>query len=261
MENESQKLLDPKTARIIEELDHSLHNMEQSLGMDHPVVAKVLDSYAKVLRQNKVRPLDALNMEARARAIRAKLNQEEAEKQSLGLETSEQAKPLISTSQLKVLAWIACSMILIGFALLFSDVLKTSIKNTSLAVQKTDSDENPLDASEEGKREGLEPGSGRKKLTVFQLAKEIMGVKALAKVQLRIGLDAEKKKDYQTAERSYTKAIDAALSLKEITGKSVYSEELAACFEGGKRMAEVNYETDLATMYGIEAEEIRKHLK
>ncbi len=45
--------------------------MEKALGPQHPSVAKVLDSYAALLRETG-RADEATKMEARAKAIRAK---------------------------------------------------------------------------------------------------------------------------------------------------------------------------------------------
>lgn len=111
MQENERKQLDEKTVLLIEQTDESLRKMEKTLGPDHPVVGKILDTYAKLLRQNNHRVLDAINMEARAKAIRAKHNQEEAEAQAKVFEDGKseqklQQRPLISAGRLKLFFWV-----------------------------------------------------------------------------------------------------------------------------------------------------------
>lgn len=111
MQENERKQLDEKTVLLIEQTDESLRKMEKTLGPDHPVVGKILDTYAKLLRQNNHRVLDAINMEARAKAIRAKHNQEESEAQAKVFEDGEsepkhQQRPLMSAGRLKLFFWV-----------------------------------------------------------------------------------------------------------------------------------------------------------
>lgn len=124
--------IDEKTSRLIEEMEKSLHKMEQSLGMDHPLVAKILDSYAQLLRKSNIRHLDALNMEARAKAIRAKQNQKEAKAQSVGLELQHQEKKALSVSQLRVISWLVSLVVIVALGCASLDI----VKKTNLRINR-----------------------------------------------------------------------------------------------------------------------------
>ena len=126
MGSEESHSVDEKTTRLINEMEKSLHNTENSLGMDHPLVSKILDSYAALLRQKNMRHLDALNMEARAKAIRARHLQKEAEKQAIGLETSHEPTNRISMGKLRGLVWLISIFILIIFGFVGIDVINKS---------------------------------------------------------------------------------------------------------------------------------------
>lgn len=117
MQEGEKKEIDPKVAKLIEGTEESLRNMEKTLGPDHPVVAKILDTYAKLLRQHNYRIIDAINMEARAKAIRAKHNQEEADAQAKMIGTA--ARPVqqgMSTSKVKLIVWAAALVVGGGIA-------------------------------------------------------------------------------------------------------------------------------------------------
>jgi hypothetical protein len=58
------------------EFDEQLQKREAQFGPGHPSVAEILDQYAAFLRVNRLRPLDAANFTARARAIRGEAPQE-----------------------------------------------------------------------------------------------------------------------------------------------------------------------------------------
>lgn len=128
--------LDEKTARIIEEMDKSLITMEKSLGPDHEVIAKILDSYAKLLRQNNIRHLDALNMEARAKHIRAKHNVEQDKSQSANLGSLKQEKKSMSVGQAKMVVYAICAVAVLGFGILTMDTFKSSKKMNSEKARK-----------------------------------------------------------------------------------------------------------------------------
>jgi hypothetical protein len=71
--------MDKTTAEQLKATEASLKEAEKRLGTQHPDVADLLMKYAGLLRQVEGRTLDAVNVEARAKAIRAKLYAEEAE--------------------------------------------------------------------------------------------------------------------------------------------------------------------------------------
>jgi hypothetical protein len=138
MESEKPPVLDEKNARLLEEMEKSLQKMEQTLGKDHPVVGKILDSYAKLLRKNNLRHLDALNMEARAKAIRAKQNQKEAEAQSIGLtfEPRPQEKKGLTLVQARVFAWALSLLIVVGLGFAAVDIIKKSDRLREIAASR-----------------------------------------------------------------------------------------------------------------------------
>lgn len=116
MQENERKELDAKTVLLIEQTDESLRKMEKTLGPDHPVVGKLLDTYARLLRQNNHRVLDAINMEARAKAIRAKHNQEEADAQAKvfsGVADAQKPKPRspLSAGRLKLFLWVIVAVL------------------------------------------------------------------------------------------------------------------------------------------------------
>lgn len=106
MEDGEKKSIDPKLALIIQQTEESIGKMEKSLGPDHIVVAQMLDTYAKLLRQHNYRVIDAVNLEARAKKIRAKHNQEEADAQAKKLgSTASGAQIGMSATKIKVVVW------------------------------------------------------------------------------------------------------------------------------------------------------------
>ena len=58
----------------------ALKTAEETHGPDHIQVSYCLDNIARLLRSNGVRKLDAINMEARAKAIRIKTNSDDMAK-------------------------------------------------------------------------------------------------------------------------------------------------------------------------------------
>lgn len=62
--------------RELAEAEVALLKAEETYGKDHVQVSYCLDRIVRLLRSNNVRLLDATNMEARARAIRVKHNQD-----------------------------------------------------------------------------------------------------------------------------------------------------------------------------------------
>ena len=65
--------MDEKLASELKEAEAAVIETEKKLGPDHPDLADKLQRYANLLRQTEKRALDAVNVEARARAIRAKM--------------------------------------------------------------------------------------------------------------------------------------------------------------------------------------------
>lgn len=259
MQDDKAQNIDEKTARVFEEMDKSLHNMEQSLGMDHLVVARILDSYAVLLRQNNLRPLDALNMEARAKAIRAKHNREEAEEQSKGLSPTVQEKSFLSAGQLKGVVWVLSILVVGGIAYEAIDVIKATnkikIRQASKTVvtqpatpenQKGDPPDNSVgddtnkSADDQNDASPNQPNGTSKTVSLLQIAEEMARIKSLAKEQLSVGQEAEKNQDYQRATQAYVTAVKAEEDASRAYGRQVYTEEMAQCYEGYGRMAEAN---------------------
>jgi hypothetical protein len=106
MEESEKKELDPKVALLLEQTEDSLRKMEKTLGPDHIVVAQILDTYARLLRQHNHRILDAINMEARAKAIRAKHNQEESEAQAAMIGSTNAKMQSLPVGKAKVFVWV-----------------------------------------------------------------------------------------------------------------------------------------------------------
>jgi hypothetical protein len=65
--------MDDKLAAELKEAEAAVAKAEKELGANHPDLADKLTRYASLLRKTEKRTLDAVNVEARARAIRAKL--------------------------------------------------------------------------------------------------------------------------------------------------------------------------------------------
>lgn len=70
--------MDNSLARQLKEAELSIAQAEKELGPEHPELADRLMKYAALLRQADRRALDAVNVEARAKAIRAKIYAAEA---------------------------------------------------------------------------------------------------------------------------------------------------------------------------------------
>ncbi len=299
MESGKAPQVDEKTAHLIEEMEKSLHNMEKSLGPDHMVVSKILDSYAKLLRQNNLRHLDALNMEARAKAIRAKHNQKEAEDQSKGLASPGKQQKVLTASQVKFTVWIFSTIVLGFIALQAVDVIKrsgnrlvkshagspatSSLGKTETLGEKTqvepgNSVEPGAAAAEPGQSnqntvstetiEEKDPDSGQtisrttvktvqSNLTVFELAHQMMAIKNMAKDKLKVGLEAEKEKDFPAATQAYFDVIKVVQDTPKTLGRQVSSEEIAQCYEGYGRMAELDGHSDIAKQYELAAASLR----
>ncbi len=308
MESPKASNLDEKTGKLIEEMEKSLRNMEKSLGMDHPVVAKILDSYASLLKQNNIRHLDALNMEARARAIRAKHNQLEAEKQTQDIASLGQERRM-STAQIKLLSRAISICVLIAFTFggfqvvgWFSNHSKKSaqlrgkdgkilssklpemekISLVSEAAGKTKSQESVQENSAgaeqfpEGEFSGSDDGPPLKEqddsvekqrlaarvqsLSVFELAEKMLKLKKLATRNLDIGLEAEKAKDFPKASSAYFEVISQVQHAPEDIGRPVVSEDIARCYEGYGRMAELDSKPELSQKCEEAAKWVRAQL-
>lgn len=287
MENERVQI-DEKTAKLIEEMDKSLHNMEQSLGMDHPVVAKILDSYATLLRQNNLRPIDALNMEARAKKIRAKNNQAEAQKQTEGLASTVQEKHM-SASQMRMVSLLLAGLLLIGFVAGGYQMYQWYGQAAAKASKQRDKSKSFKYVEVGGKNEeepgtdpaedpnattttAVDPATGSTTTTtttttqqvtnisVLELAERILKIKKLAKDNLVIGQDAEKEQDLRKAGDAYNEVIQQAQEMARI-GKPVFTEEIAQCYEGYGRIAEANGQPDITQSCNENATEIRKRIQ
>lgn len=297
MENDKPKI-DDKTARLIEEMDKSLHNMEKSLGPDHPVVAKILDSYAKLLRQNNIRHLDAVNMEARAKHIRAKNNQQEEKAQSQGLAPLK-AQKRMSMTQARLLTWGISGIALIGFGYVTMDVLRASSKhvkakkaeikmleegtalvphpeseggNTPSATALTPTElpiaqpsdspsaEQLADAAVRSLRPPANEPSSQNSVTVLQAGKRILDVKSYAREKVSEGMELERNKQFPAAAETYFTVIQNAQRASNELGRPIYSEYIAKAFDGYGRMAELDNHQDIAQQSEKAAADIRSHL-
>lgn len=65
--------MNEKLAAELKEAEAAVAKAEKELGANHPELAEKLQRYANLLRRTEKRALDAVNVEARARAIRAKI--------------------------------------------------------------------------------------------------------------------------------------------------------------------------------------------
>lgn len=238
MEQQASNELDPKTAKLIDEMEKSLHNMEKSLGPDHLVIAKILDSYAKLLRQHKLRAVDSVNMEARARAIRAKHNQKEAENQSKDLGPIVQQEKKLATSQVKAGVWIVCLLLAVGLFLAGTQTLKSSVKHLKKVEEEKNAEtvsvyenKDPLTGEVVSKTTVSEPVEQNTKLTIFEIAGRLSRIKMMAKQQLLVGQKQEKDGDLSAARDSYRLIIDAEEEAAKAFGRQAHSIEIAECFE------------------------------
>lgn len=297
MENDKLKI-DDKTARLIEEMDKSLHNMEKSLGPDHPVVSKILDSYATLLRQNNIRHLDAVNMEARAKHIRAKNNQEQEKAQAQGLEPLKEQKRM-SMTQARLLTWCVSGIALIGFGFVTMDVLKASSKHvkakkaeikvleegtqvvpnsevenpppsptavspTELPVAQTSTGPSAEQIAEAAIR-NMRPPAGeqapsQESVTVLQAGKRILDIKNYAREKVSEGMELERNKQFPLAAETYFTVIQNAQRASNEIGRPIYSEYIAKAFDGYGRMAELDNHPDIAQQSEKAAADIRSHL-
>lgn len=246
MEQHTENGLDPKTAKLIEEMEKSLHNMEKSLGPEHIVIAKILDSYARLLRNNGLRPVDAVNLEARAKAIRAKHNQEEAEKQSVSLGPIVHQKKKLRTSQAKMIVWLFCLLALAGLILIGMKTTRLSGKHvkdsqSNLEFKTTYENRDPQSGELISKTTVTEPGQvDSSKLTIFEIAGRLMQIKKLAKQQILVGRKQEKDNDLDAARETYRIVVDAEEDAAKTLGRQAHSIEIAECFERYAALIEQN---------------------
>lgn len=239
MEQQASNELDPKTAKLIDEMEKSLHNMEKSLGPDHLVIAKILDSYAKLLRQHKLRAVDSVNMEARARVIRAKHNQKEAEKQSKGLGPIVQQEKKLATSQVKAGVWIVCLLVAVGLFMIGTRTLNSSVNLLKKAEEDKKPPElvsvyenkDPSTGEVVSKTTVTEPIQQNPKLTIFEIAGKLARIKTMAKQQLLVGQKQEKDGDLSAATSTYREVVEAEKEAGKSFGREAHSLEIAECFE------------------------------
>ncbi len=297
MENEKVQV-DEKTAKMLEEMDKSLKNMEQTLGMDHPVIAKLLDSYAKLLRQNNIRHLDALNMEARAKAIRAKENKEKAQKQSEGLAETKQEKHM-SSDQMRMVSFgiaglLACGFLYGGYQMYqwFEHQKDKKVSHTFKGIQinrskdgsaqdqepqRTVESQTQLEQSQESNQdpnvststeaETNEQGTVTStttttttRMNMMEMADKMKALKDFAKTKLADGQTAEQEKDYPKASALYFEVIQNVQNSAQTLGRPTFSEEIAQCYEGYGRMAELDAHPEIAEQCKQTAADVRAHI-
>lgn len=297
MENQKAPSVDEKTAKVLEEMDKSLHNMEQTLGMDHMLVAKICDSYAQILRQNNIRPLDALNMEARAKAIRAKHNQKEAEAQNKGIDIENMASQpkLMSASQVKVLVWVISVGVLAAMGFGVNEMLKWSNlqqakKEKQAAQARLEAKQNeeaakmpnygnmgntgeqqPINPDKTGEAveqavqraiQNSSPGqvpaqyAGQKSAQQLEYEAKCQKIRDLARQQVQIAENLENSRDFVKASDAYY------LVIKEIQANGMPTaaacEDIAKCFDGYGRLAELNARPEVAAECQKNASEVRR---
>jgi hypothetical protein len=106
--------MDKSLADELKEAEAAVAEAEKKLGPDHPDLADKLQRYAALLRQTEKRVLDAVNVEARARAIRAKMYAED-EKQH-GSTTTMPAGKVKVTKTLPIGMYLGVGGIFIALA-------------------------------------------------------------------------------------------------------------------------------------------------
>lgn len=297
MENEKVQV-DEKTAKMIEEMDKSLKNMEQSLGMDHPVIAKLLDSYATLLRQNNIRHLDALNMEARAKAIRAKQNKVQSEKQSEGLAETKQEKHM-SADQMRMVSFgiaglLACGFLFGGYQMYqwfdsqknkkvnhsFKGIQITKTRETNPAQQSqtqaddesknvpddvdpssvSSSTDTSTSVDEQGQTVSTTSTTTTTRTNLMEMAEKMKAVKDFARQKLSDGQAFEQEKDYPKASAAYFEVIQNVQNSAQSIGRPTFSEEIAQCYEGYGRMAELDAHPEIAEQCKQTAADVRAHI-
>lgn len=296
MENEKVQV-DEKTAKMIEEMDKSLKNMEHSLGMDHPVIAKLLDSYATLLKQNNIRHLDALNMEARAKAIRAKQNKVQSEKQSEGLAETKQETHM-SADKMRMVSFgiaglLACGFLFGGYQMYqwfdsqknkkinhsFKGIQITKTRETSPTQQAQtqaedeskqmpdDSDSSSVSSTEtstsveqQGQTVSTANPDAPVRTNLMEMAEKMKAVKDFARQKLSDGQAFEQEKDYPKASAAYFEVIQNVQNSAQNIGRPTFSEEIAQCYEGYGRMAELDAHPEIAEQCKQTAADVRAHI-
>ena len=106
-----------------QEIEQQLHLAESDIaaselryGPNHPELAEKLSKYAALLRQTEKRALDAVNVEARAKAIRAKLYAAEAAAQDARVKVIKPPKQTTNP-----LTYIGIGAMCVAFSTLFID--------------------------------------------------------------------------------------------------------------------------------------------
>lgn len=278
-ENDRQKL-DEKTALLIEQTDESLRKMEKTLGPDHPVVGKILDTYAKLLRQNNHRILGAINMEARAKAIRAKHNQEEAEAQAKVFEDTSTHKPIqrqqpgVSASRVRMFFWLVV-IILVGTVTVSGmrtvktvgkhdsakkKSLPSTEKTTTSAADPTAPSDGPPPAAQTDLPTAQQPAPTQTPVkSGEQIDKEFADIKEEIAQLAKHGQEYAEAGNSADAEEAFKTAISTAGNAS-VPGRPFVSDELALAFDQYATILEARGESDKSSEMRNSAKGVRRIL-
>ena len=261
-EDDDKPLIDEKTAHLLEQTEESLRKMERALGPDHAAVGKILDTYARLLRQNNYRVLDAINMEARAKAIRAKHNQQEAESQAKLFDEQTAVAPSnvrATAATVKAIFWTLALIMVVVIGGFVQQSMKTATKGKLTKIQKVKKTtqgksgspgESTGATSEPAAAPDTQPAGGEAQKSLepelsnaqevkpqgTSMSKEEFDSKS-AGVRGEISKLVVHAREYEQAgnvadaEESYKTAISAASQASSDFGQPVASEDLALAFE------------------------------
>lgn len=256
--------IDEKVARLIEETEKSLRSMEQTLGPEHPVVGKLLDSYAKILRQNNVRLLDAVNMEARAKAIRAKHNKTAAAKHEaeVPLEAEGRTKgkaKTFSPTQLKFVGWIVAGIVISVMVLSVQKLMSSTAPVLEKADAKKTSDSAPDTHSYSVESVELKDSNGdvvktlevkrKDELSVMEYAKGLMHLKRKIVELRKEAHQKEKSGDYDGALDLYQDAVLRSQAGEVELGRRLINKDVVEAYEGYARMLRLQGKPEDADFY------------
>lgn len=260
---------DEKTALLIEQTDKSLRQMEQNLGPDNPVIAQLLDTYAGILRQANVRHLDAINMEARAKAIRARHNIPQptaagAPRPSEELEFAAQPKS-ISARQVAAIFWVG-AIVVSGALFYFSYLtLKPAVptKKTKPAVAETAPPattpgsaavtEAPSSSPAVEDNSAEEQNAGDENEKIESVQQKILEA-------FNTGQSLEQANDIDGAMTSYQEAIVAGANGSNEVRKIIVSDALARSFESLAKIYRDKGEQEQASALDSQAQKVRNLL-
>lgn len=282
-----------KLQKLLDDSEKALQQVERSLGAEHEVVAKMLDTYAQLLRQNNIRYLDAINMEARAKAIRAKLNKTAAVQQASKLGEEFDRKRKESRQQAKrneaILGILVVCLLLGGGIVLYKsmqpkpdmdplaeaklaqELLTEYRDNKAAELAKAKQAEESKEAMEEAALEGgvnvqamnavADVKRQVKKLTLVEYAQRAMRLKKEVKALVHRGQELFKLNQIQDAEDCFSAAIEKRDQAIQEVGKPISFEESAVAYEMKSDICRRKGDSAAAYDNLKEAENIRKQMR